>query len=352
MEIIFEGNYKLKSQMYNETLDLLERYADVSEFGEHIVEAVVYRCDDIMQMVFAITENKRKIMIPYDEFTVQTPTRIKEYLGKPILVRILSKAEYSNNTNTNIEVYKASRKLLQQEYIDNVVKYWTPCTTVIQGYVTTVVGNNGMFLDCGYGLNTYVSKHTCTVAHIEGYTKTFSVGCRIPLVLLEPVREDNTIIVTHRELLGTWEDNAALFDVHENYLGVVTAVQPYGVFVALTANIVGLAEPSEHYKVGQVVSVAITRIDFDRQKIKLNINAVVPCNDLSVIVEHTNYFVASYLENVEKNKKWQYGKTAVDTKDTAFCYEQRPTDYPRVYISTVAGNKTTEKVYAGGKCSK
>jgi len=79
----------------------------------------------------------------------------------------------------------------------------------------------------------------------------------------------NRITISHKELLGTWSENAAQFDTGETVFGVVRSVEPYGIFVELTPNLAGLAECREGICEGDFVSVFIKNILPDKMKIKL-----------------------------------------------------------------------------------
>ena len=72
----------------------------------------------------------------------------------------------------------------------------------------------------------------------------------------------------HKELLGTWEENAALFSAGQTVSGVVRSVEDYGVFVELTPNLAGLAE-SYDTKPGDVAGVYIKSIIPEKMKVKL-----------------------------------------------------------------------------------
>ena len=72
--------------------------------------------------------------------------------------------------------------------------------------------------------------------------------------------ENRRISLTHRELLGTWAQNAALFSVGETVRGIVRSIEPYGVFIELTPNLSGLAEPRADLRPGMAVSVYIKSI--------------------------------------------------------------------------------------------
>ena len=77
------------------------------------------------------------------------------------------------------------------------------------------------------------------------------------------------ISLTHKELLGTWEENAAAFSVGQTVAGIVRSVESYGIFVELAPNLAGLAEPKENVEVGQTAAVYIKSILPHKMKIKL-----------------------------------------------------------------------------------
>ena len=60
--------------------------------------------------------------------------------------------------------------------------------------------------------------------------------------------------------------NAALFSVGETVRGVVRSIEPYGVFIELTPNLSGLAEPRADLHPGMAVSVYIKSILPQRMK--------------------------------------------------------------------------------------
>ena len=70
-------------------------------------------------------------------------------------------------------------------------------------------------------------------------------------------------------MLGTWAENAARFSPGEAVIGIVRSCETYGVFIELAPNLVGLAEPNDTLRRGQVVSVYIKSILPPRMKIKL-----------------------------------------------------------------------------------
>ena len=74
--------------------------------------------------------------------------------------------------------------------------------------------------------------------------------------------------MTHRELLGTWIENASLFQTGETVQGIVRSVKDYGTFIELTPNLSGLTE-CKTLSEGNRVSVFIKSIRPEGMKIKL-----------------------------------------------------------------------------------
>lgn len=348
MRQVYEGRYAYDfTDAHVLTMNKLRDYVDVSAFKEDdIVEATMNRVHTDTQEVFCITEDKRTIVIPLSEFSIQDASHVREYLGKKICMRITGKCITTDSSGVDVMAYTASRAMLQQEYMDEVLKKVTVRDSILQVCVASIVGN-GIFVDCGYGIVSYLSLHTLSVTRIPAYNYTFAKNSIIPVVLVEPIREDNTIVITHRELLGSWDDNVSQITVYEKYVGVVTTVQSYGVFIALTANLIGLAEYSSDVHAGQLVEVYVKSVDKYKQKVKLEIEQVLPYTDLSVISARTKTFIEQYANNVKTNGVWQYGKERDTRRDTLFCFEQREVEFPKIYVTTIDGVQEVENKYFG-----
>ena len=84
-------------------------------------------------------------------------------------------------------------------------------------------------------------------------------------------RETGRVILSYKELLGSWKDNAKRFSVGTTVQGIVreTEKNKNGIFIELTPNLVGMAEYEDGLDYGQKVNVYIKKIDQDKQKIKL-----------------------------------------------------------------------------------
>lgn len=125
----------------------------------------------------------------------------------------------------------------------------------------------GVFADIGCGVVSLLPIDAISVSRIEHPRERFSVGMDIKAVVRS--RENNRITLSHKELLGTWEENAARFRPGETVAGIIRSIESYGVFVELAPNLAGLAEVRENISPGQQASVFIKSILPPRMKIKL-----------------------------------------------------------------------------------
>ena len=125
----------------------------------------------------------------------------------------------------------------------------------------------GAFADIGCGIVSLLPIDAISVSRIDHPKERFTVGMDIRAVVR--MKDENRITLSHRELLGTWEENVALFSAGETVAGIVRSVEPYGIFVELSPNLAGLAESREDVIPGQQASVYIKSILPARMKVKL-----------------------------------------------------------------------------------
>lgn len=129
----------------------------------------------------------------------------------------------------------------------------------------------GAFVDIGCGIASMIGIENISVSRISHPGDRFSVGQSIFAAVLAVEPASRRIILTHKELLGSWMQNAALFSAGETVPGTVRGIKEYGVFVELAPNLSGLAELRPGFREGERVSVYIKAILPERMKIKLMI---------------------------------------------------------------------------------
>lgn len=150
---------------------------------------------------------------------------------------------------------------------------------VIRGRVTRP-DSFGAFVDIGCGIIALLPIDAISVSRISHPSNRFATGQDI-MAVVSRIGDDGRISLSHRELLGSWEENAAAFEAGQTVSGIVRSVEDYGVFVELTPNLAGLAEPSSSARVGEGVSVYIKSIIPEKMKIKLVIIDKTSCPPLT-----------------------------------------------------------------------
>ena len=144
--------------------------------------------------------------------------------------------------------------------------------TIIPGDIidarVTHLESFGVFCDIGCGINALLPIDNISVSRIPHPGARFAVGDDIKVVV-KAFDKSGRVILTHKELLGTWEENAAYFNVGETVSGIIRSIENYGIFVELTPNLSGLAEYTDEVVNGQQASVFIKSIIPEKMKFKL-----------------------------------------------------------------------------------
>lgn len=159
-----------------------------------------------------------------------------------------------------------SRRLAQERCQNEYIGGLTP-GDVIDAKVTHLE-SFGAFCDIGCGIAALLPIDAISVSRIAHPADRFSVGDDIHAVV-RGIDEAGRISLSHKELLGSWEENAALFQQGETVSGIVRSVEEYGIFVELLPNLAGLAEPKPGVRPGQQASVYIKSLLPDKMKVKL-----------------------------------------------------------------------------------
>ena len=150
-----------------------------------------------------------------------------------------------------------------------------PAGTVLPAVVTHLEGF-GAFVDVGCGVTSMIGIENCSVSRIAHPDRRFVPGQAIYALLTGRDRDLGRLYLSHKELLGTWAENAAAFAPGMTVAGWVRGVKPYGTFVELAPNLTGLADQTEGLAEDDRVSVYVKAIQPARRKIKLTVLEKLP----------------------------------------------------------------------------
>ena len=160
-----------------------------------------------------------------------------------------------------------SRRSAQNEALDALLSQRRPGDIVPA--VVTGLAPFGAFCDVGCGIPALLPLGDICVSRLQSPGDLLQENQSIFAVIrtLDPAAR--RVSLTLKELLGTWQENAARFARGQTVTGIMRSVKSYGVFVALAPNLSGLAEPTDGLQPGDAVSVYIKSILPEKLKIKL-----------------------------------------------------------------------------------
>lgn len=162
-----------------------------------------------------------------------------------------------------------SRRAAQEQAIAWLLEHSGP-GTVLPARVTHLE-RFGAFVDLGCGVTSLIPLENISVSRIPHPSARFRVNQDILAVVTAVDATACRFCLSHKELLGTWLENAAAFAPGDAVPGVVRSIREYGIFIELTPNLSGLADWRGDVAPGDKVAVYIKAIRPDTRKIKLQI---------------------------------------------------------------------------------
>ena len=259
-----------------------------------ILEAKVEICDNEHNLI--VNLNGIKGIIPRKEGALgisDGTTRdiaLISRVNKPVCFYV---TDISDDNNTVFLSRRAVQEDCRKEYIEKL-----SAGDIIPAKVTHIEPF-GCFVDIGCGIPSLIPIDAISVSRISHPSDRFEVNQNIFAVVKG--KDEDKILLSHKELLGTWLENASNFESGQTVAGIVRSIENYGIFIELAPNLAGLAEFRGDVKVGQFASVYIKAIIKEKMKIKLIIVDVFDGD--KEICEPIKYFLTD--KDIHINK-WKY----------------------------------------------
>lgn len=220
--------------------------------------------------------------------------------GKPVCFLVQRIITAEDGTQTAILSRKQAQLQCWAQYLSHLRAgdIISACVTHMEKF--------GCFVDIGCGVPSMIPIDLISVSRISHPSDRFTVGQSIQAIVTNVTAD--RIFLSHKELLGTWQENADLFAVGETVSGLVRSVESYGIFVELTPNLAGLAEPKENVTVGERASVYLKALIPEKMKVKLIlVDAFAntePIQSISYFVhtahmDHWQYSPANAIKRIE-----------------------------------------------------
>ena len=262
-----------------------------------ILESMALMCDEDMDLTVDL--HGIRGIIPKEEIAYhQDGALIKDIavitrVGKPVCFKVMGFGRDERGRS----VAFLSRRLAQLECMNSFLMDLIP-GDIIDARITHME-QFGAFVDVGCGIVSLLSVDCISVSRIAHPRDRFKLGMQIRAVIKSIDRDTGRIYVTHKELLGTWEENAERFSVGQTVAGIIRSIEDYGVFVELTPNLAGLAECREDVEVGACAAVYIKNIIPERMKFKL---VIVDAQFNGTTIFEPEYYVGERLHI----DRWDY----------------------------------------------
>lgn len=162
-----------------------------------------------------------------------------------------------------------SRKEVQEEaleWVKNELKEGEKVTGIVKN-----IKPYGAFIEIGGGVVGLAHIEDLSIARIKTPFERLNIGQKVEVVVKSVDRNTGKVVLSYKETLGSWEENAEKFATGTKAKGIIreTEKNKNGIFIELTPNLVGMAEYEEGLEYGQTVDVYIKKIDNQRKKIKL-----------------------------------------------------------------------------------
>ena len=246
------------------TFDTLEE-VKIAMMNGSVMESRVLLCDsehnlDVDLGIISGVIPREEGAVGIDDGSTRDIALISK-VNKPVCFIVLGFQRDETGNITAILSRKAVQLGCKKSFVDNLRE-----GDVINARVTHLE-KFGAFIDIGAGINALIPIDMLSVSRINHPRERLYEGESIRTVLRK--REPEKLTFSLKELLGTWQENAANFNPGETVTGTVRSIETYGVFVELAPNLAGLAEPCDFLFEGQRVAVYIKSVLPDKMKIKL-----------------------------------------------------------------------------------
>lgn len=233
-----------------------------------IINGFVTKCDDNYNL-YVDLGNKVQGIIPREE--VEAINIDETGFPKPniCMSKVNKIVQFKVKDISSEDVVILSRKSVGQEAL-HWVKEELEEGSVVCGIVKNI-RPYGVFVEIGGGVVGLLHIEDISVARIKTPLERFKIGQKINVMVKYIDRSKERVLLTYKELLGTWEDNIEEFSEGDIVQGIARETEKYknGIFVELKPNLVGLADYKENIAYGQKVSVSIRKIIPEKKKVKL-----------------------------------------------------------------------------------
>ena len=236
--------------------------------NNEILEAKVTDCDENYNLYVKFADNKVGI-INRNEVENNAGDDINTFKTNISTSKVNNFVQFKVKGIDEANNYILSRKEVEKDAMAWVKEEVTE-GSILKGIVKSIQPY-GAFVEIGGGVVGLLHIEDISVARIKSPRERIKVGQKINVMIKSIDKSEEKIILTYKELLGSWEDNVKDIKEGTTIVGKAREVEKSknGIFIELKPNLVGLAEYKDGIEYGQNVNVYVKKIIPEKKKIKL-----------------------------------------------------------------------------------
>ena len=245
----------------------LDSIKEAYETGKTI-QGFVDECDSDCNLYIKLGKNLTGI-IPRKEVDLTSCDELGLTKASVCRNKLNSFVQFKVKEIPNNNVVILSRKKANEEALDWMINN-LHVGMVVKGIVRNM-RKYGAFVEIGAGVVGLLHIEDISVSRIKSPEDRFVVGQKIDVAIKSIDKKNNQIVLSYKELLGSWDENVEGIQEKQVLSGIVRETDKYknGIFIEIKPNLVGLAEYKDGYYYGQRVDVFVKKIIKEKKKIKL-----------------------------------------------------------------------------------
>jgi small subunit ribosomal protein S1 len=198
----------------------------------------------------------------------QAINKFRSLSGKEIAFKVLS---FSKEDNLFVASRKQAREQMANITLKNIdvgYKIYCAIREVHQGHIIGDIG----------GIDVHIPVFELTYGWIDDLREVYKVGDVIRVKVMEIDKENKKVVVSKKALLkNPFPECAKKYTKNGEYVGKVSGVQDYGIFVNLEEGVDSLAPhlKFQNVKKGDKVLVRVINVDVEKEQIRTKIIRVL-----------------------------------------------------------------------------
>lgn len=191
-----------------------------------ILTAVATMCDAQHNLI--VNLGSATGLIPYEQTAIGIAegairdVAILALVGRPVCFQVQNAASSPVLLSRRAAQLKARNALFAQHHPGDILPA-----------VVTNPARFGAFCDIGCGLVGLLGIENLSISRIRHSQERVQEGQRLFVLLRTMDPETGRVTLSHKELLGTWAQNAAAFQAGQTVTGIVRSKKDYGLFIEL-----------------------------------------------------------------------------------------------------------------------